>query len=152
MVMISDSKISIGLNLLSFYIGMTVMNVADDQEEITTTLAVLEGAVAVHESWTGGVGDDDGAVRLVSGEAMDVTGRHIVTTVSATPSCYVFAATVDRKGDGGCDGSGGSGDGKVSTQHASVVHNRSSCSDACYAFALHTIRDAFSAFFSRTAV
>lgn len=132
---------------------MTVMNVADDQEEITTTLAVLEGAVAVHESWTGGVGDNDGAVQLVSGEAMDVTGRHIVTTVSATPSCYVFAATVDRKeGDGGGGGCDGSGYGGVSTQPVSVVHNRSSCSDACYAFALHTIRDAFSAFFSRATV
>jgi len=142
---------------------MTVMNVADDQEEITTTLAVLEGAVSVHESWTGGE-DDNEAVRLVSGEAMDVTGRHLVTTVSATPSCYVFAATLGRKGDGGhggvgggdsCDdsgGSGGSGDGGVSTRPAAVVHDRSGCSDACYAFALHTIRDAFSAIFSRAAM
>ncbi|XP_015370925.1 PREDICTED: vitamin K-dependent gamma-carboxylase isoform X2 [Diuraphis noxia] len=166
---IVNAKRSTDDDLLFFadFPGMTVMNVADDQEEITTTLAVLEGAVSVHESWTGG-GDDDGAVRLVSGEAMDVTGRHIVTTVSATPSCYVLAATVDRKGDvggggvggggdvggggGGCVDSGGSGDGRVSTRSAAVVRDRSGCSDACYAFVLHTIRDAFSAFFPRAAV
>lgn len=145
---------------MSVYIGMTVRNVADDREDTTTTLAVLEGAVAVHESWTSGL-DDDGAVRLVSGEAMEVTGRHVVTTVSATPSCYVFAAAVDSGGDnvgggGGCDGSGGSDDsgdsGGVSTRPAAVVHDHPGCSEACYAFAFHAIRDAFSAFFSRTAV
>lgn len=133
---------------------MTVRNVTDDREATTTTLAVLEGAVAVHESWTGS-GDDDGAVRLVSGEAMDVTGRHVVTTVSATPSCYVFAVTVDSKvggGGGSCDDSGDSGNGGVSTRPATVVRDRSGCSEACYAFAFHAIRDAFSAFFSQTAV
>lgn len=136
---------------------MTVSNVADDREGTTATLAVLEGAVAVHESWNSG-GDDDGAVRLVSGEAMDVTGRHLVTTVSATPSCYVFSATVDSggcsiEGGGGCDGSGGSGDGeRVSTRPVAVVHDRPGCSKACYAFAFHAIRDAFSFIFPRTSV
>jgi len=70
----------------------------------------------------------------------------------------VFAATVDIGGGsvgsgGGCDVSGGSGDGgEVSTRPAAVVHDRPGCSEACYAFALHAIRDAFSAFFSSTAV
>jgi len=136
---------------------MTVRNVADDREATTTTLAVLEGAVDVHESETSG-GGDDGTVRLVSGEAMDVTGRHVVTTVSATPSCYVFAATVDSGGGsvgggGGCDGSGGSSSGGgVSTRPAAVISDRPGCSEACYAFAFHAIRDAFSAFFPSTAV
>jgi len=66
----------------------------------------------------------------------------------------VFAATVDSKvGGGGCDDSGGSGDGgEVSTRPSAVVRDRPGCSEACYAFAFHVIRDAFSAFFSRTAV
>jgi len=136
---------------------MTVRNVADDQEGTTTTLAVLEGAVSVHESGTSERGDDE-AVRLVSGEAMDVTGRHFVTTVSATPSCYMFSATVDSGGGsigggGGCNGSGGSGDGKrVSARPVAVVHDRPGCSEACYAFAFHAIRDAFSFIFPRAAV
>ncbi|KAL4122224.1 hypothetical protein QTP88_014594 [Uroleucon formosanum] len=156
---IVDAKRSTDNDLLFFadFPGMTVSNVADDREGTTATLAVLEGAVAVHKSWTSG-GDDDGAVRLVSGEAMDVTGRHVVTTVSATPSCYVFSATVDSgggsiEGGGDCDGSSGSGDDeRVSTRPIAVVHDRPGCSEACYAFAFHAIRDAFSFIFSRTSV
>lgn len=95
----------------------------------TTTLAVLEGAVAVRE-----LRDDGGEpVRLVSGEAVEVAGRHAVTTVSATPSCYVYAADT---GDGhvGRSRSGDSGD-----------NGRPGCSDACYAFAFDAVKAAFSA-------
>jgi len=145
---------------------MTVTNEAEDREATTTTLAVLEGAVAVRESLIGS-GDDDGTVRLVSGEAMDVTGRHVVTTVSATPSCYVFASKTDSGGGGsegvvgGCGGGGNSGDddddddddGGVSTRPAAVgLNHRRGCSEACYEFAFRAVRDAFSALFFRTTV
>jgi len=140
---------------------MTVTNDAEDREATTTTLAVLEGAVAVRESLIGG-GDDDGTVRLVSGEAMDVTGRHAVTTVSATPSCYMFVSKMNSGGGGsegvvgGCVGGGNSGDdddGGLSTRPAAVgLNRRRGCSEACYAFAFHAVRDAFSALFFRTTV
>uniref|UniRef100_A0A2S2NHF9 Vitamin K-dependent gamma-carboxylase n=1 Tax=Schizaphis graminum TaxID=13262 RepID=A0A2S2NHF9_SCHGA len=151
-----DAKRNTDDDLLFFadFPGMTVTNDANDREATTTTLAVLEGAVAVRESQIGAI-DDNGTVRLVSGEAMDVTGRHVVTTVSATPSCYVFASTAESGGGGGGCGASGHGgvDRGVSTQHAAVGGNRAkSCSKACYASALHAIRDAFSALFFRTAV
>uniref|UniRef100_A0A2H8TR69 Vitamin K-dependent gamma-carboxylase n=2 Tax=Melanaphis sacchari TaxID=742174 RepID=A0A2H8TR69_9HEMI len=155
--LIVDAKRNTDDDLLFFadFPGMTVTNDEDDQETTTTTLAVLEGAVAVRESRIGG-GDNDRTVRLVSGEAMDVTGRHVVTTVSPTPSCYVLASTVDSGGgsEGGIGGGGGcGGSGGVSTPSAVVGNHRpSGCSEACHAFALHAIKDAFSALFFRTAV
>lgn len=139
---------------------MTVTNDAEDRVATTTMLAVLEGAVAVRESLIGG-GDDDGTVRLVSGEAMNVTGRHFVTTVSATPSCYVFASKTNSGAGGsqdvvgGCGGGGNSGDddGGVLTRPAAVGLDRSrGCSKACYAFTFHAVRNAFSALFFRTTV
>lgn len=111
---------------------MTVTNLVNDRNG---TLAVLEGAVAVR-----GSRDDEDAVRLVSGEAMDMTtGRHAVTTVSATPSCYVYATTTVTRASGDddsprsatADGSGG----------------RPGCSDACYAFAVDALKATFSAIF-----
>ncbi|XP_027845741.2 vitamin K-dependent gamma-carboxylase [Aphis gossypii] len=157
-----DAKRNTDDDLLFFadFPGMTVTNDVEDREATTTTLAVLEGAVAVRGSMIG-AGDDDGTVRLVSGEAMDVTGRHVVTTVSATPSCYMFVSKMNSSGGGsegvvgGCGGGGNSGDddGGVSTRPAAVgLNRRGGCSKACYAFTFHAVRDAFSALFFRTTV
>lgn len=146
---------------------MTVTSDADDGDAATTTLAVLEGAVSVQDLQ----GDGDEGVRLVSGEAMDVTGRHAVTTVSATPSCYVYAATSASASDNDDDDddsvsptadnrSSPTARGHDDDDSHSVSrtvrggHDRNkkligtSCSDACYAFAFDAIKDAFSALFS----
>lgn len=101
----------------------------------TATLAVLEGAVTVRN--LDGGGGDDHEVRVVSGEAIDVTGRYAVTTVSATPSCYVYAEAVAAV-DVDENGSSGSVGGR---------NGRPKCSDACYAFALNAVKYAFSALF-----
>lgn len=101
----------------------------------TATLVVLEGAVAVRNL------DDGDEVRIVSGEAVNVTGRYTVTTVSATPACYVYAEAAGDVGKndpsgsvGGVNGRGGGG-------------GRPECSDACYAFASDAIYNVFSALF-----
>lgn len=131
---------------------MTVTNYYDDDESgntTTVTLAVLEGAVAVRGPRDGGGGGED-AVRLVSGEAMDVTGLHGVTTVSGTPSCYVYAATTESGGGGGCERDGGGGDDDNGPPLSAVGGGRgrrAGCSDACYAFAFDAVRAAFSAIF-----
>lgn len=112
------------------------MTVTYDWDGTNGTVAVLEGAVAVRDTaWDGG-GDGGGGktVRLVSGEAIDVFGQHAVTTVSATPSCYVYAAIVD--------GTGGNGD---DAHEPTAVRARPGCSDACYAFAFDAVKSALSA-------
>ncbi|VVC29077.1 HTTM,Vitamin K-dependent gamma-carboxylase [Cinara cedri] len=101
----------------------------------TATLAVIEGAVAVRNLGAGG-GGDGSEVRVVSGEAMDVTGRYAVTTVSATPSCYVYAETA-AAGD----------DGENDAAERSTGGGRPKCSTACFAFALDAAKYAFSPFF-----
>ncbi|XP_025408245.1 vitamin K-dependent gamma-carboxylase isoform X2 [Sipha flava] len=129
---IVDTKRKTNENLLFFadFPGMTVTNDDYMPNATATTLAVLEGAVAVRE-----LRDDGGEpVRLVSGEAVEVTGRHAVTTVSATPSCSVYAAeSTDADTEDGHRGGG--------------VDSRPGCSDACYAFAFDAIKAAFSAIF-----
>lgn len=109
------------------------MTVTYDWDGTNGTVAVLEGAVAVRNSWGGG-GDGGKAVRLVSGEAIDVFGQHAVTTVSATPSCYVYAVIVDGTDDSADD-----------AHEPTAVRARPGCSDACYAFALDAVKSAFSA-------
>lgn len=113
------------------------MTVTYDWDDTNGTVAVLEGAVAVRDSWGGGGDGGDGgkAVRLVSGEAIDVFGQHAVTTVSATPSCYLYAVTADGTGDNADD-----------AHEPTAVRARPGCSDACYAFALDAVKSAFSAF------
>lgn len=110
---------------------MTMTNYVDDRNG---TLAVLEGAVAVR-----GSRDNDDAVRLVSGEAMEMTtGQHTVTTVSATPSCYVYAMTITKvSGD----------DNSPRTAAVDDSGGRPACSDACYAFAIDALKATFSAIF-----
>lgn len=114
---------------------MTMTNYVDERN---TMLAVLEGAVVVKGPRdTGAVEIEAETVRLVSGEALDVTvGQYSVTTVSATPSCYVYAATTVTSND------------SDSVQPATQDDvGRPGCSDACYAFAFNALKAAFSAIF-----
>lgn len=99
------------------------------------TLAVLEGAVAVRDA---AAAADDVAVKLVSGESLDVFGEHAVTTVSATPSCYVYVAA----------GTTQPPSAEAAMSNDGRERPRPGCSNACYAFALDAIQTAFSALFS----
>lgn len=115
---------------------MTATNyVSDDGENTTaatTTLVVLEGAVAVRQSWDAAAA----VVRLVSGESLDVLGEHAVTTVSATPSCYVYAKPPPPTPP------------PPSPSTPTAEDRRPGCSDACYAFALDAVKTALSALFA----
>lgn len=128
----------------------------DGRANVTATLAVIEGAVAVR------VDDDDGttaaaadAVRLVSGEALEVAGRHAVTTVSATPSCYVvYTAAGTTKSVTGNDGRPPPSSATTTTRAPStcakdktVPRTDRRCSNACYAFAWDAVKNVLSAFF-----
>lgn len=124
-------KIKIEFFFLRFA-GMTVTNYLDGWDNGTTannaTLAVLEGAVAVRDAE-----NTDEPMRLVSGESVDVFGRHAVTTVSATPSCYLYSIA--------------GGEHEDPPPATTAGHDRPGCSDACYAFAFDAMRTAFSSVF-----
>lgn len=117
---------------------MTMTNYVDERN---TTLLVLEGAVDVRGPEHKDAVEPEAVVRLVSGEALDVAaGQHAVTTVSATPSGYLYVATTAAVADNNSDPV------RPATQHRHIGPARG-CSDACYAFAFDAVKAAFSAIF-----
>lgn len=143
------------INILLLRAGMTVTNYYNGNGQNATatvgtnatfsnatiiTLAVLEGAVAVRNLRDAdGTDDHDDVMQhlLVSGEAINVTGQHSVTTMGATPSCYVLYVDATT---------GTSTVASVAVDDSSRPSRR--CSDACYTFVVDAIKTTLFAIFS----